>query len=65
MLKGKIMVTQAEFNRYRIVQESGRYNMITHWVLAAKMARLTQQKYFEVQDNYAELEKKYAPVEKS
>ena len=48
-----------KFLRYRKVQMSGKYNMITEAKKAMKEANLTYDEYLDIIKNYSEYSKKY------
>lgn len=53
------MPTKEQFERYKEVQHSGIYNMLTQWVLAAHDARLDEETYWKIITNYKELSEQY------
>jgi hypothetical protein len=52
-------ITKSEFNRYRKVQHSGRFNMIMQAHDAAIAANLSPEKYRAICQNYSALSEKY------
>lgn len=58
------MTNKEKFERYEAVRVSGKYNMITECVAAAKEAGLTIEEYKDVIKNYSQYQAEYI-VEKA
>lgn len=54
-------ITKAQFNRYRKVQKSGKYNMMAESMNARYEANLERDQYFTIIKNYSALAEKYGP----
>ena len=57
-----ITITKEKFMRYEKVRQSGKYNMITDFILAKQEANLTEKEYFEIIKNYSNYKEKYKEV---
>lgn len=53
------MISKRKFNSYRKVQYSGKYNMLTEAYSAMKMAKLTNDEYFDIIKNYNKYQEIY------
>ena len=52
-------VTREEWEAYKRVQESGRYNMVMEASKAMRSAKLDSETYWTIINNYAKLQKIY------
>lgn len=52
-------ITKEKFDRYELVRESGRYNMIMDAIHAMAAANLTRDEYMEILKNHAQYREKF------